>query len=178
VLLRLGRSFSVMAEARGLVTGGIYRHIRHPLYLAEEIAAVGCAIQFFSLWALLLLCMQLGFQLRRMTNEERVLERRFPEYARYRQTTARLIQKPSPIATSAPTRITGALAAPNSNSHSTNATIAVKMPPISDGNPRLTPISLGTSAIALTPLRPRAANLPPSRAPFSGSACESGCRSR
>jgi len=91
VLFRLGRSFSVMAEARGLVTGGIYRHIRHPLYLAEEIAAVGCAIQFFSLWALLLLCMQLGFQLRRMTNEERVLERRFPEYARYRQTTARLI---------------------------------------------------------------------------------------
>ena len=93
VLFRLGRSFSVMPEARGLVTGGIYRHIRHPLYLAEEIAAVGCAIQFFSLWALLLLCMQLGFQLRRMTNEERVLERRFPEYARYRQTTARLIPR-------------------------------------------------------------------------------------
>jgi len=93
VLFRLGRSFSVMAEARGLVTGGIYRHIRHPLYLAEEIAAVGCAIQFFSLWALLLLCVQLGFQLRRMTNEERVLEHRFPEYARYRQTTARLIPR-------------------------------------------------------------------------------------
>ena len=91
VLLRLGRSFSVMAEARGLVTGGIYRHIRHPLYLAEEIATIGCAIQFFSLWAVLLLAVQLGFQLRRMANEERVLERRFPEYARYRQTTARLI---------------------------------------------------------------------------------------
>ena len=93
VLLRLGRSFSVMAEARGLVTGGIYRHIRHPLYLAEEIAAVGCAMQFFSLWALLLLGVQLGFQLRRMTNEERVLEGRFPGYARYRQTTARLIPR-------------------------------------------------------------------------------------
>jgi protein-S-isoprenylcysteine O-methyltransferase Ste14 len=91
VLLRLGRSFSVMAEARGLVTGGIYRHIRHPLYLAEEIAAIGCAMQFFSLWAVLLILVQFGFQLRRMANEERVLERRFPEYAHYRQTTARLI---------------------------------------------------------------------------------------
>jgi protein-S-isoprenylcysteine O-methyltransferase Ste14 len=91
VLLRLGRSFSVMAEARGLVTGGIYRYIRHPLYLVEEIAAIGCAMQFFSLWAVLLITVQFGFQLRRMVNEERVLERRFPEYARYRQTTARLI---------------------------------------------------------------------------------------
>jgi protein-S-isoprenylcysteine O-methyltransferase Ste14 len=91
VLFRLGRSFSVMAEARGLVTGGLYRHIRHPLYVAEEIAAVGCAMQFFSLWAVLLLAVQFGFQLRRMANEERVLERQFPEYARYRRTTARLI---------------------------------------------------------------------------------------
>jgi protein-S-isoprenylcysteine O-methyltransferase Ste14 len=91
VLLRLGRSFSVMAEARGLVTSGIYRHIRHPLYLAEEIAAIGCAMQFFSIWAVLLLAVQFGFQLRRMANEERVLERRFPEYARYREATTRLI---------------------------------------------------------------------------------------
>jgi protein-S-isoprenylcysteine O-methyltransferase Ste14 len=91
VLLRLGRSFSVMAEARQLVTAGVYRHVRHPLYLAEEIAAVGCAMQFFSLWAVLLLAAQIAFQLRRMANEERVLAENFPEYARYRQNTARLI---------------------------------------------------------------------------------------
>jgi hypothetical protein len=30
------------------------------------------------------------------------------------------------------------LPVPNSNSHSTNATIAVKMPPISDGSARFT----------------------------------------
>jgi hypothetical protein len=90
-LLRLGRSFSVMAEARQLVTAGVYRHVRHPLYLAEEIAAVGCAMQFFSLWAVLLLAAQIAFQLRRMANEERVLTQSFPEYARYRQNTARLI---------------------------------------------------------------------------------------
>ena len=91
VLVRLGRAFSVMAEARYLVTSAIYRHIRHPLYLAEEIAAIGCAMQFLSIWTVLLLAVQFGFQLRRMANEERILQHRFPEYARYRQTTARLI---------------------------------------------------------------------------------------
>src|SRR6266567_672017 len=35
VLSQLGRSFSVMAEARRLVTSGVYRIVRHPLYLAE-----------------------------------------------------------------------------------------------------------------------------------------------
>ena len=85
---------------------------------------------------------------------------------------------PSPIATSAPMRITGALPVPNSNNHKTKATIAVKMPPISDGNPRFTLIALGASATVLTPLRVRAGNPPPSRASFSGSACESACHSR
>lgn len=32
VLTRLGRSFSLMSEARGLVTHGPYRFVRHPLY--------------------------------------------------------------------------------------------------------------------------------------------------
>ena len=39
VIHRLGRSFSMMAEARALVTDGPYKVIRHPLYLVEEI---GC----------------------------------------------------------------------------------------------------------------------------------------
>lgn len=91
ILTRLGRSFSIMAEARRLVTDGPYRLVRHPLYLAEQIAIVGAFIQFASLWAALLVLAQFGFQLLRMRNEEAVLARSFPDYAAYAQRTARLV---------------------------------------------------------------------------------------
>jgi protein-S-isoprenylcysteine O-methyltransferase Ste14 len=91
VLTQLGRSFSVMAEARRLVTSGAYRIVRHPLYVAEEIAAIGFVIQFLSYWTLLLLAVHVGFQLRRMRNEEAILIGTFPEYGAYKEKTARLI---------------------------------------------------------------------------------------
>jgi protein-S-isoprenylcysteine O-methyltransferase Ste14 len=90
-LVRLGRSFSVMSETRRLVTSGPYHFVRHPLYLAEEIAIFGLFMQFVSVWTALLLAVQIAFQLRRMHNEESVLTASFPEYVAYRQTTARLI---------------------------------------------------------------------------------------
>jgi protein-S-isoprenylcysteine O-methyltransferase Ste14 len=88
---QLGRSFSVMAETRQLVTSGPYRLVRHPLYLAEEIAIFGVFMQFASVWTALLLVAQIAFQLRRMHNEEVVLTASFPEYTEYQETTARLI---------------------------------------------------------------------------------------
>ncbi len=90
-LLQLGRSFSMMAEARRLVTSGPYRFVRHPLYLAEELAIIGLFMQFASLWSALVLALQIAFQLRRMHNEETVLAEIFPEYPAYRQRTARLV---------------------------------------------------------------------------------------
>ena len=91
VLAQLGRSFSVMAEARRLVTSGVYRIVRHPLYVAEELAVIGLVMQFLSLWTALLLAVQIAFQLRRVHNEETILGETFPEYAAYRAKTARLI---------------------------------------------------------------------------------------
>jgi protein-S-isoprenylcysteine O-methyltransferase Ste14 len=90
-LARLGRSFSVMAETRQLVTSGPYRLVRHPLYLTEQIATIGLFMQFASPLTALLLALQIGFQLRRMQNEEAILAATFPEYMVYRQTTARLV---------------------------------------------------------------------------------------
>ena len=92
-VLQLGRSFSIMAESRELVTSGSYRLVRHPLYLAEEIATIGVFIQYASVWSALLLVAQFAVQLRRMHNEELVLTGSFPEYDAYRRTTARLIPR-------------------------------------------------------------------------------------
>jgi len=90
-ICQLGRSFSLMAESRQLVTSGPYRFARHPIYAAEEIAAIGIFMQFASVWTALLLAAQIAFQLRRMHNEETVLNASFPQYEAYRRSTARLI---------------------------------------------------------------------------------------
>jgi protein-S-isoprenylcysteine O-methyltransferase Ste14 len=80
-----------MAEARQLATSGAYRIIRHPLYLAEEVATIGGVIQFLSIWTCMLLLVQIACQIRRMSNEEGVLMDVFPEYTRYKGTTSRII---------------------------------------------------------------------------------------
>jgi protein-S-isoprenylcysteine O-methyltransferase Ste14 len=90
-LLQLGRSFSIMPEARRLVTSGVYGLMRHPLYLAEELAVIGILMQFLSGGTILLCAAHIGFQLRRMRNEERVLVGAFPEYRAYCARTARLV---------------------------------------------------------------------------------------
>ena len=90
VLVQLRRSFSIMPEARELVTSGPYRFVRHPLYLAEEIATIGSVMQFLSAWTVMLLIVQTAFQLRRIRNEEALLTKVFPGYAAYRARTARV----------------------------------------------------------------------------------------
>jgi len=91
VLRWLGRAFSIMAEARRLVTHGPYRFVRHPLYVCEELAVIGTFIQVISPLAIVVFIMHGVFQIRRMLNEETVLEETFPEYADYARRTPRLI---------------------------------------------------------------------------------------
>ena len=90
-VLELGRSLSMLPEARRLVTNGPYRVIRHPLYLGEAVALAGVTLQFLSPWALALLALQCIFQLERMKYEELVLSRAFPNYREYAARTARLV---------------------------------------------------------------------------------------
>ncbi len=90
-LFHLGRSLSILAEARTLVTHGPYRWVRHPLYLAEEVAIVGVFLQFMSWPAAAILLLHFASQVARMRHEERVLSATFPEYADYARRTARLM---------------------------------------------------------------------------------------
>lgn len=91
VISHLGRCFSVVPQARGLVRTGPYAVVRHPLYLAEAVALLGTLLQFYSPVTLALFLAQCALQVRRIFYEEELLRRTFPDYDDYARSTARLI---------------------------------------------------------------------------------------
>jgi protein-S-isoprenylcysteine O-methyltransferase Ste14 len=90
-LSRLGASFSLMPEARKLVTSGPYAFVRHPLYLAELIGISGLVLQFQQPFALVLGACTFALQYWRTVFEERILSAAYPEYVAYRSRTGRFI---------------------------------------------------------------------------------------
>jgi protein-S-isoprenylcysteine O-methyltransferase Ste14 len=91
VLWRLGKSFSIMPEARKLVTGGPYVWARHPLYAVEMITVSGTAVQFQAPWSWLVALAVVALLWIRSHYEEQVLAENFPEYDAYRARTKRFI---------------------------------------------------------------------------------------
>jgi len=91
VLWWLGKSFSIMPEARTLVTGGPYALARHPLYTVEMISVIGTAMQFVQPWAAILAVSVAVLLVVRSFYEEQVLAGAYPEYGAYRAKTARFI---------------------------------------------------------------------------------------
>lgn len=91
VLWWLGKSFSIMPEARTLVTGGPYALARHPLYTVEMISVIGAAMQFAQPWASLIALGVAALLVVRSHYEEQVLAKAYPEYEAYRARTARFV---------------------------------------------------------------------------------------
>jgi protein-S-isoprenylcysteine O-methyltransferase Ste14 len=91
VLAILGRSFAILPQARGLVTKGPYRLIRHPLYLAQQISTFGVMFQFMQPWSFLVAVASFAPQIVRMRYEEAILAKTYPAYRDYMRTTSRLI---------------------------------------------------------------------------------------
>lgn len=89
----LGRSFSLMATARRLVTTGPYSIVRHPLYVCEALFVVGMIISHFSVLMVSLGAIQFILQYRRATNEEAVLRKTFPEYDEYARRVPMLLPR-------------------------------------------------------------------------------------
>lgn len=92
-VLALGRCFSVLPEARGLITHGPYRVVRHPVYLGEIAAMGGLTLAAPAVSHVGMLTVFVIAQSMRMGMEERALREAFPEYAAYAHATRRLVPR-------------------------------------------------------------------------------------
>lgn len=79
---KLSRSYGIVPADRGLVTGGAYGLVRHPLYAAYMVGGIGYLMQSLSVRNVVVSVIAIGWQLVRISAEERHLQS--PEYAAYR----------------------------------------------------------------------------------------------
>jgi protein-S-isoprenylcysteine O-methyltransferase Ste14 len=85
---QLGASFSVSAQARQLVTTGLYSRIRNPIYVIAEFFLAGVALFLMSWWPLVMMAVLIPVQVMRARKEAAVLEGAFgEEYVKYRRAT-------------------------------------------------------------------------------------------
>jgi len=89
----LGSSFSIFTEARNLVSCGLYRFVRHPLYLGEIISIWGYAAFLPNTLTVLGALVFMVLQIIRAKIEEQKLLLIYPQYALYQQSIGFLIPK-------------------------------------------------------------------------------------
>jgi protein-S-isoprenylcysteine O-methyltransferase Ste14 len=82
----------VILNDHQLITHGIYRRVRHPIYLGVLIAVFGPPVYASSLWGSLAMAVLIPIFLNRIRMEEQLLIEEFGEaYEAYRRTTPKLI---------------------------------------------------------------------------------------
>jgi protein-S-isoprenylcysteine O-methyltransferase Ste14 len=85
---QLGASFTGRAEARTLVTHGLYSKCRNPIYVFGMLLTIGMCVFYGRFWFFLPLPLLLAGQVRRARNEARVLDAAFGDaYRVYRTKT-------------------------------------------------------------------------------------------
>lgn len=96
-LAYLRRSFSIIPEARRLVTGGPYALSRHPVYLGEITTAIGVNLATGGWLTAIAIAYFIACELLRIRWEERILATTFPnDYPAYARRVPRYL--PSPFA--------------------------------------------------------------------------------
>jgi len=85
---QLGKSLTVTAQAKKLITSGLYSKFRNPIYLFASSVVAGAILAIDRPWWLLIFVVFIPFQIWRGQKEAEVLEASFgDEYRRYRDTT-------------------------------------------------------------------------------------------
>jgi protein-S-isoprenylcysteine O-methyltransferase Ste14 len=85
---QLGDAFSVTAQARHLMTGGLYSKIRHPIYVFGTSAFLFVVLALQGWGALVIWAIVILIQVGRVRREDRVLAETFgAEYTAYRSKT-------------------------------------------------------------------------------------------
>jgi protein-S-isoprenylcysteine O-methyltransferase Ste14 len=78
----LGRSFGCVPAHRGLKQGGLYRFVRHPMYMGYLLSHIGILLANPTWWNLAVYVICYSAQVPRLFSEERLLKRD-PQYANY-----------------------------------------------------------------------------------------------
>ena len=86
----LRRSFGVFVQVRPIVTRGLYRCVRHPIYLGYLFMFAGFLLIIPRLYNLVITLISAGFTVGRAFLEERKLARYSPEYRAYMDQTPML----------------------------------------------------------------------------------------
>jgi protein-S-isoprenylcysteine O-methyltransferase Ste14 len=91
----LGRYFSPdvrITADHGLVRNGIYKYIRHPIYLGTLLAYFSVPLMFHSSYGFLVMILKIPLTAYRIRIEEQALQKKFgEEYRRYMKTSKRLV---------------------------------------------------------------------------------------
>jgi protein-S-isoprenylcysteine O-methyltransferase Ste14 len=85
-IMSLNRSIGLLPAHRGIRRGGMYRLVRHPLYSAYAVTGIGYLLNHPSARNAALMLVGVGFQVARLTNEERLLSSD-PAYLAYKAET-------------------------------------------------------------------------------------------
>jgi protein-S-isoprenylcysteine O-methyltransferase Ste14 len=93
--LQLGSNWANIEDrqllpGQALITHGIYRHVRHPIYLGDLLLFTGVQLALNS-WLFVSGIILALVTFRQAAAEEEILAEAFPEYETYRQRTKRLV---------------------------------------------------------------------------------------
>lgn len=158
-LLYLGRSFSILPQARRLVTSGPYGVSRNPVYLGEVAGAWAAYLPTLGWLGALVLAANIGLLMLRVRAEERVLAGALgAEYAAYcervprfvpwpwrRRTTAVRSSAAVPGPTTSRSAISRALPAPSSSSATASSRLSSSECTSSTPSENTTSVSPGSS---------------------------------